>query len=584
MADNVGDVKDLLTKGKSGDALLVASKELARAKESGEHKLQADASVMIAEIYMRRQQPEMALRALKDALLSCKTGGDKKTEASVLQTVANAFLMVSASEQALRAATQLEAVTDSLGDKEGKADARLLAAQALLSRDDVAGSLVKATEAVDLHKTAGGKRSVAVALQTLAEIQLRRQDGDAALSVSRDAATIFEELGDRPGQAAALNAVAGALQLRGETEDALKSAREALLLFRQAGDRKGETVAKATCACLRPKPEARAPFQAPAKVSHHSVPGYSAPGIEASEPAVEVTRIIGSAEAKHLVGTVVVVTGASRGIGKGIATLLAEAGAIVYVSGRSSPGKSTEPALQGTVDETAAVLPKLGGVGVATHVDHAQKSQSKALAELIANNHGRLDLLVNNAYFLPAPDENFYGRELWSQPTRYLNEQSAVGSLNHVAQTLYMLPCLRRGKGLAVNISNAASQNNVATLPVSFFCSKASFDRAMSALSERVRHSGVYVLTLWPGLVRTERTKAAAQRAKATRVVDAELARFSGLAVRQLAGMERTELARLASTRRTLATTDVAKFDVDGYAHEGNLRTFTTGGRIPLMD
>mmetsp|Transcript_76110 Transcript_76110/g.226847 ORF Transcript_76110/g.226847 Transcript_76110/m.226847 type:complete len:584 (-) Transcript_76110:121-1872(-) len=581
MAGSVAEAKALLAKGRPSDALLVAQQELAKARESGDHKTQADAYVMIADICVRRQQPEMALRVVKDALVLCKSIGDKKTEASVLQTVANAFLMVSACEQALRAAMQLEAVTDGLGDKEGRADARLLTAQALLSQGDTTGALAKATEAVDIHKAAGGKRGLAVALQTLAEVHLQRQDGDAALSASQDAATIFKELGERPGQAAALNAAAGALQLRGENEEALKKAREALLLFRQAGDQKGETVAKATCACLRPKPEARAPVKPPAKVMPHGVPGFSAPGVDDSEPQVDVLRLMGSAEAKTLVGTVAVVTGVSRGIGKGIATMLAEAGAIVYVSGRSRPGQPTD-VLKGSVQETAGMLSKLGGVGVATHVDHAEKAQSKALAELVANSHGRLDVLVNNAYCLPTPDENFYGTPLWKQPARYLNEQSAVGSFNHIAQTLFLLPCLRRGKGLTCNISNAASQNNVASLPVSLFCSKASYDRTMSALSEGVRRSGVYVLSLWPGIVKTERTKAMALRARATKLLDAELARFSGIAVRQLAGLPRIDLARLAATHRTLACADIAKFDVDGYAHAGGLRTFTTGGRTPL--
>mmetsp|Transcript_53870 Transcript_53870/g.166938 ORF Transcript_53870/g.166938 Transcript_53870/m.166938 type:complete len:584 (-) Transcript_53870:139-1890(-) len=581
MAEAAGGAKELLAKGKSSDALLLATQELAKAKESGDYKAQADASVMIAEVYMRRQQPEMALRAVKGALVLVKSVGDKKTEASVLQTVASAFLMVSATEQALRAAAQLEAVAASLGDKESGADARLLTAQALLSRDDVEGALEKAKEAVDLHKASGGKRGSAVALQTLAEVHLRQGGGDAALSASQDAAAIFQELGDRPGQAAALNAAAGALQLRGEGEDALKKAREALLLFRQAGDKNGEAIARATCACLRPKPEERAPLKAPVKVKPHAVPGYSAPGANPSEATVDVVRIMGSAEAKTLCGTIAVVTGASRGIGKGIATLLAEGGATVYVSGRSSPAKPTDW-VGGNTDETAAMLSKTGGVGVATHLDHGDRKQSKVLAELIANNHGRLDVLVNNAYYLPTPDENFYGTPLWQQPTRYLNEQCAVGSFNHIALTLMLLPCSRRGRGLVCNISNAGARSNVRSLPVSLFCSKASLDQTMSALSERVRQSGVYILTVWPGVVRTERTKAMAQRARASKLVDAELSRFSGVAVRRLAGLPRTDLARLASAYRTLATTDIAKFDVDGYAHEGNLRTISTGGRVPL--
>uniref|UniRef100_A0A7S0AU40 Uncharacterized protein n=1 Tax=Pyrodinium bahamense TaxID=73915 RepID=A0A7S0AU40_9DINO len=584
MADVHAEATAYLAKGRSGNALLVATQELARAKKAGDHKLQADAAVMIAEIYLSRGQPEMAIRSVKDALLASKFAEDKKTEASVLQTVTSAFLMVSAGEQALRAATQLEALADGLGDAAGRADAHALAAQALLTQGDAQGALAKAQEAAELHRSAGARRGLAAALQTLAEVQLCLRDGDGALKAAEDGAALFKELGERPGQASALNAAAGARQLRGEAAEGLCAAREALLLFRQAGDRRGEAVARATCACLRPQPEARVPPKPVERLTASCIPGATgvATANDKGEPWVSATRVMGSAEAKHLVGSVAIVTGASRGIGKGISTILAEAGAVVYVTGRSAPGKITDPHLKGTVNETAALFPKIGGVGVALHMDHTQKAQNEALAGLILDNHGRVDVLVNNAFALPTPDENFYSTALWQQPLRYLNEQVAVGGFNHVALTLRLLPCLRRGRGLVVNVSSAGSQQNAASLPASYLCSKAALDRTMSALSERVRHCGVYVLTLWPGCVRTERNKAAAQRACYAKLVDTETARFSGLAVRGLAGLQPTELARLASARRTLACADVVRYDVDGYLHEGDLRTFTVAGRVPL--
>mmetsp|Transcript_100145 Transcript_100145/g.323000 ORF Transcript_100145/g.323000 Transcript_100145/m.323000 type:complete len:592 (-) Transcript_100145:201-1976(-) len=587
MGDNKLEAKACLEKGKSGDAMRLAMQELAGAKVSGDQVLQADALVLMAEIYIRRYQPEMALRTAKDALSLCKLIDDKKTEAAVLQSIANAFLMVTAGEQALRAATRLETVMGEAKDMEGKANASLLIAQAYLLKEWPQAALEKAEEAAKLFKETGSKRGEALASQTLAEVQLQLKVGSAALKEGSVAVELFKGLEDKAGQAAALNAVAGAQQLLGEAGEGLKAARESLLLFRQAGDRRGEAAAKATCACLRPKPELRTledkpPAEAPLGLTKHlvnCVPGVSGPSAIAQESWSSATRIMGSMENKSLTGTVVVVTGASRGIGKGIATILAEAGAIVYVTARSSPGKVTDSVLRGTVDETAAAFAKLGGVGIAAHMDHAQQTQNNALAELVANNHGRLDVLVNNAFYQPMPSECFYNSNIWVQPVRHVNEQMAVGGFNHVAQTLRFLPCLRRGKGLAVNVSNWSSQQNVPSLPASHFCSKAAFDRTMAALSERVRHSGVYVITLWPGSVRTERNKACAQQAFASKLRDTETSRFSGLAVRGLSCMLPTELARLAALRRTIACADVVKYDVDGYFHQGDLMTFTTGGR-----
>lgn len=104
----------------------------------------------------------------------------------------------------------------------------------------------------------------------------------------------------------------------------------------------------------------------------HCVAGVSGPAALPSAPFLGAQRLVGAQETKRLSGLVCAVTGASRGIGKGIAQCLAEAGGIVYVTGRSAPGKETDIILMGTVDETAASFQKLGGTGVAVHVDHAQ--------------------------------------------------------------------------------------------------------------------------------------------------------------------------------------------------------------------
>src|SRR5712692_9377774 len=92
---------------------------------------------------------------------------------------------------------------------------------------------------------------------------------------------------------------------------------------------------------------------------------------------------------------IAIVTGSSRDAGKGIAIALGQTGATVYVTGRSTNG--TESPVGGAVAETAAAVTEAGGRGIAAAVDHADDAAVAALFALIANEHGRLDILVNNA-------------------------------------------------------------------------------------------------------------------------------------------------------------------------------------------
>src|ERR1700742_1881549 len=101
-----------------------------------------------------------------------------------------------------------------------------------------------------------------------------------------------------------------------------------------------------------------------------------------------------------LTGKVAVVTGASRGIGKGIALALAEQGATVYVTGRTLQSGSAP--LPGTIGETAEAVDRRGGRGIAVAVDHADDAQVAALFEQVQRKQRRLDILVNNAIAIPA--------------------------------------------------------------------------------------------------------------------------------------------------------------------------------------
>src|SRR6266566_6151546 len=94
----------------------------------------------------------------------------------------------------------------------------------------------------------------------------------------------------------------------------------------------------------------------------------------------------------RLKGKVALVTGASRGGGKGIALVLGEEGATVYVTGRSVRGQPTTLGRPGTIDDTAEELTARGGTGIAVPCDHADDVQVEALFDRIGRDHGRLDL------------------------------------------------------------------------------------------------------------------------------------------------------------------------------------------------
>jgi NAD(P)-dependent dehydrogenase (short-subunit alcohol dehydrogenase family) len=104
----------------------------------------------------------------------------------------------------------------------------------------------------------------------------------------------------------------------------------------------------------------------------------------------------------ELRGKIAIVTGASRGIGKGIALALGDAGATVYVTGRTVAAGQAK--LPGTIGETAELVTKRGGRGIAVACDHGDDAQIKRLFERVADEQkGQLDLLVNNVYKIPDP-------------------------------------------------------------------------------------------------------------------------------------------------------------------------------------
>jgi NAD(P)-dependent dehydrogenase (short-subunit alcohol dehydrogenase family) len=124
-----------------------------------------------------------------------------------------------------------------------------------------------------------------------------------------------------------------------------------------------------------------------------------------------------------LTGKIALVTGASRGLGKAVALELAQVGAHVICTARSTRGHSTQRELPATtIDDTVDAIHEAGGMAEAIRCDHTDVKSVKALVESIAKHHGKLDILVNNAWGGHDPhDESQSGEQVWEEPLDQFN-------------------------------------------------------------------------------------------------------------------------------------------------------------------
>ena len=199
---------------------------------------------------------------------------------------------------------------------------------------------------------------------------------------------------------------------------------------------------------------------------------------------------------------VVVVTGASRGAGKGIAIALGGTGATVYVTGRTS--REGEAALPGTVYATAEAVSAAGGVGVPVLCDHADDDQVQALFDQVQAEHGRLDILVNNATCVP--DGLTDSGPFWQKPLQ-LTELWNVGMRSHYIASYFAAPLLLANKaGLVVNTSSFGGR--IYMHGPAYGAGKAASDKMAHDMAVDFRPYDVAVISLWMGLLLTERTRA----------------------------------------------------------------------------
>jgi NAD(P)-dependent dehydrogenase (short-subunit alcohol dehydrogenase family) len=197
---------------------------------------------------------------------------------------------------------------------------------------------------------------------------------------------------------------------------------------------------------------------------------------------------------------VAVVTGASRGLGKGIAVGLGAAGWVMYVTGRST-GTPTE-ALGGMIEDTAVAVSEAGGEGVAVACDHRDDDQVAAVFDRVGAERTGLDLLVNNAFaFAPS----FFSAALfWEHP---LDEWDMVdvGLRSHYVAAVFAARVMApAGRGVIVNTSSFSGRFGGG--PVPYDIGKAGVERFNRASAPDLARAGITTVSLWPGLIRTERT------------------------------------------------------------------------------
>ena len=249
---------------------------------------------------------------------------------------------------------------------------------------------------------------------------------------------------------------------------------------------------------------------------------------------------------------VAVVTGASRGAGRGIAVALGAAGYKVYATGRTE--KSGSAPLPGTIHETAAAVNQAGGEGVAVRCDHADDAQIKALFQQVERESGRLDVLVNNVALIH--DDLIKQGGFWEKSLE-LGNILEVGLRSQYVASYYAAPMMvRQKKGLVVFTSSFGSVCYMHG--PAYGAQKAGVDKFAADMAVDFKAHNVATIAIWMGILLTERTQRAVEERPeqyAEIVKQAETPEFTGRIIAAL--YDDPELMSLSGT--TVIGAEIAK-------------------------
>jgi NAD(P)-dependent dehydrogenase (short-subunit alcohol dehydrogenase family) len=220
--------------------------------------------------------------------------------------------------------------------------------------------------------------------------------------------------------------------------------------------------------------------------------------------------------------SIAVVTGASRGAGRAIAAELGATGATVYVTGRSVRGGPTTDNVPGTIEDTASEVTERGGHGIPVRCDHTSDADVESLFERIRNDHGRLDVLVNNVWGgYEHPDcRPLTIAPFWEQSLQQWERMFTAGVRAHLTasrEAARLMVPQRRG----FVVSTTA---NLRALPymrnIFYDLAKNAIGHLVWAMSQELREHEVAAVAVAPGFMRTERIVEAFRRAGALEALD----------------------------------------------------------------
>lgn len=205
---------------------------------------------------------------------------------------------------------------------------------------------------------------------------------------------------------------------------------------------------------------------------------------------------------KPLEGKIILVAGATRGAGRGIASMLGEAGATVYCSGRSVKGApASGPSRPETIDETAEIVTELGGIGIPVRTDHSKEEEVIALMDRIKNDHGHLDVLVNDVWGGDALMQ--WNLPFWENDLSKGFQMMRQAIDTHIITAKYAVPLmLPAKKGLIVEVTDGDGYFYRGQLFYDLV--KTTVIRLAYDMSQDLEPHGIGALAITPGFLRSE--------------------------------------------------------------------------------
>ncbi|QHQ63375.1 SDR family NAD(P)-dependent oxidoreductase [Anaerocolumna sedimenticola] len=268
----------------------------------------------------------------------------------------------------------------------------------------------------------------------------------------------------------------------------------------------------------------------------------------------------------NLEGKIAVITGASRGVGKGVALGLAEYGATVYVTGRTVSSEGLPDFLKNTtIQETANEVNQLGGIGIVHRCDFSKDEEITKLFERVQREQGRIDILVNNAWAAAdhIMNEYFFQTPFWEQPMSLYDDLHTVGLRSSYLASRYAAQMMvKQHSGLIANISYISAKKYWLNVSNGLF--KAAIDKFTSDASHELKKYGVKMFSIYPGNVRTEGMIELSKYDPSLRPEEMETPQFVG---RCIAALEQDE-SNIEQSGEVLRTEEIGLrygiTDIDG--------------------